>query len=187
MGTLTEERMSWLQRLFQQSAKQAEIKSNSSTLSKSVKANLRRNVELIGDVGKQHHRKIYELALRSMVTGGGLHLLAVELMRIEGMSKERAADIARSLQFKASVVMERERRASIGITHATWIYANAPCMKNPFHPTDAEIRQDAAHRAANGKRYEISNGLIVDGKWTSPGAEDGCKCVSRAILPGLEQ
>jgi len=177
--------MSWLQRLFQPSTKRAEIKSDSSTLSKNVKASLRRNVDSIDDVGRRHRRKIYELALRSLSTSGGLHLLATELMRIEGISKERAADIAGSLHAKANVVMERERRASLGITHATWIYANAPCMKNPFHSTDAEIRQDAAHRAANGKRYEISKGLFVDGKWTWPGAEDSCKCVSRAILPGL--
>ena len=64
-------------------------------------------------------------------------------------------------------------------------HPNAPCMKEPFSscPTAADVQQDSAHRAANGKRYEISKGLFVDGKWTWPGVEEGCKCLARAVLP----
>jgi hypothetical protein len=60
-------------------------------------------------------------------------------------------------------------------------------MRDPNHPSAAEVQRDAAHCAANGKRYEISKGLFVDGKWTWPGVDEGCKCVSRSIIPGLEK
>ena len=65
------------------------------------------------------------------------------------------------------------------------MYANAPCMKDPWCdcPTAADIRQDSAHRAANGKKYEIAKGLFVDGKWARPGVEEGCKCSARSVLP----
>jgi hypothetical protein len=53
---------------------------------------------------------------------------------------------------------------------------------DPRHPVAADVQQDSAHRLANGKRYEIGKGLFVDGKWTWPGVEEGCKCSSRAVI-----
>jgi hypothetical protein len=102
---------------------------------------------------------------------------------IAGLTKGLVVEITRWLHNKAWEETSHERRGSLGITHAIWMYPNAPCMINPSHPTEADIRQDSAHRAANGKRYEIAKGLLIDGKWTWPGVEFGCKCVSRSVLP----
>jgi hypothetical protein len=77
--------------------------------------------------------------------------------------------------------------SSLGITHAIWMYANAPCMIHLSYPMPGEVQQDAAHCAANGKKYEIAKGLFVDGKWTWPGLEVGCKCTARSVIPGLEE
>jgi uncharacterized protein with gpF-like domain len=136
---------------------------------------------------KKHVTQIYEAALGSVSAGRDLNVLFLALMKIEGMSKERAAEIARSLNNKATAIINRERQASLGITHAKWMYANAPCMRDPNHPSTAEVQRDAAHCAANGKKYEIGKGLFVDGKWTWPGVEEGCKCASRAISPASEE
>jgi hypothetical protein len=165
------------------------IKFDPSVVTKSVKADLRRNIELFDDLEKKHVKQVYELALRSIVGRRDLHLFCTGLMNIniEGMTTGRAAEIGRSLSNKAKAIIDRERQASLGITHAKWMYANAPCMKDPSHPVSADVKRDAAHCSANGKRYEISKGLFVDGKWTWPGVEEGCKCASRAILPGLEE
>jgi hypothetical protein len=197
--------MSWLRRLLQPVIKPAEVKRgyspsvryaleampnvkfDPSTVSKSVKADLRRNIELLDDLGKKHVPQIYEAALGSVSAGRDLNVLFLALMKIEGMSKGRAAEIARSLNNKATAIINRERQASLGITHAKWMYANAPCMRDPSHPSAAEVQRDAAHCTANGKKYEIGKGLFVDGKWTWPGIEEGCKCASRSILPGLEE
>jgi hypothetical protein len=78
--------------------------------------------------------------------------------------------------------IDRERQSALGITHAIWLYANAPCMKDPFHPTAADVKRDAAHREANGKKYRIDKGLLVDGKRTWPGKEEECKCISRSVI-----
>ena len=197
--------MSWLRRLLQPIHKPKDAKSvystsvrhaiqtlptvkfDPSTVSKSVKADLRRNIEMLDDLERKHVEQIYQAALRSVLAGRDLHILCVALMRIEGMTTGRATEIARSLNNKATAIINRERQASFGITHAIWMYANAPCLKNPSNPTDAEARKDAAHQAANGKRYEIKKGLFVDGKWTWPGVEEWCKCISRSILPGSER
>ena len=191
--------MSWLRRLFRSSAKPTEanghsrsdrgpqampiIKFDPSTVSESVKADLRRNIQLLDDLEKEDVQPVYAAALRSVLAGGDLHVLYTTLMKIEGMTKRRAAEIARSLNNKASAQINNDRRASLGITHALWMYANAPCMKYPKRPTNADIQQDAAHRSANGKRYEIDKGLFVDDKWTQPGVEEGCRCSSRSVMP----
>lgn len=197
--------MSWLRRLLQPFTKPIEVKSgysrsvryalqamptvkfDPSTVSKSVKTNLRRNIGLLDDLGKKHIQQIYKVALRSVLAGGDQHVLFMALMKIEGMTQGRAAEIARSLHKKAREQINRERTLSLGITHAIWLYANAPCMNDPRHPTAADVQRDAAHCSANRKKYEISKGLFVDGKWTWPGVEEGCKCVARAVLPGLEE
>jgi hypothetical protein len=163
------------------------VKFDPSTVSKSVKADLRRNIELLEDLRKKHVPQIYEAALGWVSAGRDLNVLFLALMKIEGMSKGRAAEIERSLNNKATAIINRERQTSLGITHAKWMYENAPCMRHPNHQSAAEVQRDAAHRTANGQKYEIGKGLFVDGKWTWPGVEEGCKCSSRSMLPWSEE
>ena len=195
--------MSWLRRLLPQVTNQTKIKSlprsvpnlqtlptvkfDASTVNESVKADLRRSINSLPDLQKKHTQQIYEAVLRSILAGRDLHLAFTAIMAIDGMSEERAAEISRSLNDRATALIGRERQASLGITQAKWMYSNAPCMRDPNHPTAADVQRDSAHRSANGKHYEIGKGLFVDGKWTWPGVEEGCKCSSRAILPGLTE
>lgn len=171
---------------FRQTLKDAgwAVEFDSSAVTESVKADLRRNIRLIDDLDERHFEQVYKAAVRSVTAGRDFHALFKALTDIEGMTKGRAEQVARSLNNKATSLINRERQTALGITHAIWMYANAPCMVKPKAPTDRDIQQDVAHSAANGKRYEISKGLFVDGKWTWPGVEDGCKCSSRAELPG---
>ena len=154
--------MPWLRRLLQPLTKPTEIKGDyrsglslqtmptvkfdPSAVSESVKADLRRNIELLDDLEKKHVRQIYEAALLSISAGRDLHMLFTALMQIEKMPKERADEIARSLHNKATALIDRERQASLGITHAIWMYPNAPCMRDPKHPVAADVQQDSAHR-----------------------------------------
>lgn len=192
--------MFWLRRVLQPFTKPKEVKNSGSgsvrhawqamavefdpsIVSKSVKANLRRNIEFLDDLEKKHVKQVYKAALRSVLAGGDMATLCTALMKIEGMTQGRAVEITRSLHNKATEQINRERTLSLGITHAVWMYAHAPCVVDPRHPTEAELRQDAAHRAADGKRYDLSKGLLLDGKWTWPGVDDGCKCSSRSVMP----
>lgn len=162
----------------------ATVNFDPSTVSKKAKEDLRRTVEMLPNVRGKQVRAICEVTLRSP---RNLHSLCTELMKIEAMTEVQAAEVARSLSDEFIASLNRDRRAELGISHAIWIYPNAPCMKDPRSPSDADVQQDSAHRSVNGKRYEISKGLFVNGKWTSPGREDGCKCVSRAVIPELEK
>jgi len=159
------------------------VKFDSSLVTKSVREDLKRNLKLIDDLDKKQFDKVYEAAVSAISAGGNLQVLFTALMECEGMTKGRAGEIARSLNNKAMSRISRERQMALGITQAVWMYSNASCMVNARVPTEKEIQQDAAHRAANGTLYEISKGLFVGGKWIWPGTEDGCKCLSRVKLP----
>jgi hypothetical protein len=77
--------------------------------------------------------------------------------------------------------MNSQRQESIGVKQALWLYSGAPCEIDPKKPTG----QDAAHRAANGRLFDVSKGMLLNGKWTLPGAEPGCRCASKSIIPGF--
>jgi hypothetical protein len=194
--------MPWFKSILKPNAKEAErtpsptvakqypklptVKFDASLVTKKVKADLRQNIEQLGDIPKKRVREVYDAALAMIEAGGNMPLLYNVLLELDGMSTGRAGEITRTLLGKARALTEQESRTRLGITHATWMYANASCMVNPSHPTDADRKQDAAHQAANGKRFEIGKGLLIDGEWTLPGRGKGCKCVSRSVVPGLE-
>lgn len=188
--------MSWLRWLLKSSNSLAEQKKDvqpscaipvvqfdPSLVTEAVKEDLRKNICLIEGLDGEQTKRIYDEALVSVSKGRDLHCIAGALMAVCGMSHAKAAQVARSLSNKATVLINRERQAALGITHGIWMYSGAPCMKNPRAPTEADIRQDAAHQSANGKRFEIIKGLLVSGKRTWPGVEEGCKCSSRSVLP----
>jgi hypothetical protein len=193
--------MSWLRRILRPDAQQPDVKPSPppaekrprmptvkfdpSLVTKKVKADLRQNLEQLDDIPKKHVREIYDAALGMIEAGGNAPLLYNALLKLDGMPTGRAGEITRTLASKARALTEQESRARLGITHAIWMYANAPCMVNPSHPTDADRKQDAAHQAANGKRFEVGKGLLIDGEWTLPGRGMGCKCISRSVIPSL--
>jgi len=41
--------------------------------------------------------------------------------------------------------------------------------------------------AANGKEYDVDKGMWLEQRWTWPGREINCRCVSRSIIPGLSK
>jgi len=163
------------------------IKFDPSKVTETVKADVRSAILALPEIDQKNFEQVYDAAIRSISAGRNLHLLfnALTKMNIVGMTKVRAADIARLLNNRATSLMHREQQAALGITHAIWLYSGAPCMVDPKKPTDDEIRQDAAHKAADGKAFEVAKGMFLDGEWTWPGTDPGCKCVSRSKIYGL--
>lgn len=163
------------------------VKFDASQVTEAVKADLKKNIMLLGEIDKNNFEQVYDAALRSICAGRDLHLLynALIQMNINGMTKRRAEDIARLLNNKATALMQRTRQTALGITQAKWLYSGAPCKINPKDPSDQDKRQDAAHSAANGEIFEISKGMFLDGKWTWPGVEPGCRCVSKTVVRGF--
>ena len=146
-------------------------------VTEAIKADLRKNISSLDEVGPANFDVIYEAAFRSISAGRALHILYQALMTIDGMSKHRAEEISLSLNNKTTALMQAERREHLGIKYAIWLYSGAPC---------GEAAQDAVHKSANGRPYLVSKGLFLNGRWTRPGYEDGCKCISKPLVPGVD-
>jgi uncharacterized protein with gpF-like domain len=163
------------------------VKFDTSRVTDAVKTYTWENITLLEDIEPKYFDQVYDAALRSISAGQDLSVLYNALLQINinGMTKRRAADIALLLNNKATALMNRVHHQPLGITRAIWLYSGAPCELNPKNPTDQDIRQDAAHRAANGKQFEINAGMFLDGKRTWPGVEPGCRCSSRPVVHGF--
>jgi len=138
-----------------------------------MQATIGEQVGLIRSIASQHLTEVQGLVMRSVTDGRDLGTLAKELEGRYGITKRRAALIARDQNNKATASITRVRQASLGITEAVWMHSHAG-----KHPRQS-------HLDANGKRYTIKEGMYLDGKWTWPGREIGCRCISRSVIPGL--
>jgi hypothetical protein len=164
------------------------VKFDASQVTEDVKAEIRKSVAQIEDVDPSHFDRVYDAALRSVSAGRDLHILYEALMRTgaDGITNRKAADIARHINDRATSIINRNRQKSLGIEKAIWLYSGAPCMTNPGRAKAEETQQDAAHKLANGMRFEVSKGMFLGGKWTWPGHEKGCRCVSKSVVEGFD-
>lgn len=153
-----------------------------------VKADLKSNIRKIEGF-ESHVDEIYDAALRSIFRGRDIATLfdAIMKLNLPGITKQRAKEVSLSLNNKATALMNRDRQAELGLEYAIWMYSGAPCQLNPKKPSAEDIRQDAAHKAANGKRYQIAKGMFLNGRFTMPGWAEGCRCSSRSVIPGFDE
>ena len=161
------------------------VKFDASRVTATVKADIKKNILLLDEIDRAHVDQVYEAALRSILAGRDMSMLYNILVQMCGVTKRRAAEIARLTTNNASSLMDRERLKSLGIKQVLWIYSGAPCEVNPKKPTVQENQQNAAHIAASGKTFDVRKGMFLGGKWTWPGVEPGCKCVLRPVIAGF--
>jgi uncharacterized protein with gpF-like domain len=164
------------------------VKFDASRVTDDVKLEIKEGVAQIEEIEACRFDEVYDAALHSVSAGGDLHVLYEALMRIgaDGITRRKAEEIARHINDRATSLMNRNRQKALGIEDAVWLYSGAPCMTNTHKPTAEEIRQDAAHKQANGTRFKVSKGMPLDGKWTWPGRENGCRCVSKSVISGFD-
>jgi uncharacterized protein with gpF-like domain len=125
--------------------------------------------------------------MRAVAVGGDLKTLSNELHERYGITLDRAGEIAMDQNRKINAVMKKMRQLESGITKAIWIHTQGGCAVNRTHPTAAEVRMSEAHKAFSGQTYDIAKGALIDGKHIWPGSESGCCCMSKSIIPALEQ
>lgn len=153
------------------------VKFDAAKVTEAVKADLRKNIKSLKEIGAGDFDKIYEAALRSITAGRALHIVYQALMTIDGIHKRRAEDISRSVNNRATALMQSEEQERLGIKYAIWLYSGAPC---------GSAQQDATHKAAKGKPYLVSKGMLLGDRWTWPGRDNGCKCVSKSVIAGFD-
>jgi uncharacterized protein with gpF-like domain len=138
-------------------------------------ATLADNVALIKSIASEYHTQVSGLVMRSVSAGRDLGFLTRELERRHGITRRRAALIARTQNNLATATMTRVRQTEAGITEAIWLHSAAG--KEPRR----------SHVAQSGKKYNIQAGFWdPDEKvWCWPGTLINCRCVSKSIIRGF--
>lgn len=139
-----------------------------------VQAVVGENVTLIRSIASKHIADVEGLVMRSVAAGRDLGSLASELEDTYNVTKGRAALIARHQNNVATAHLLRARHIELGVTEARWLHSTGGRKPRPEHV------------AFNGKTYDIAKGAYLEGKWTWPGVEINCRCVSVPIIPGFE-
>lgn len=134
------------------------------------------NVALIKNIPAKYMADVEGDVMRSIQSGRDLKALQSDLLERFDMSKKRAAFIARDQNNKATAVMTKARRLSLGITQAEWVHSGGG-----VHP-----RQSHVKAGRERKRYDVAKGCEIDGEFIMPGELPNCRCTSRAIIPGFD-
>jgi uncharacterized protein with gpF-like domain len=153
-----------------------------------VEAEIRAVINGTPEIPESEQENVYKGALAGVRRGGDLHTISQALSAIPGVTipKGRVGAICRLIDRRASALMDRDRQGSLGITEAKWMYSGAPCYENYRTATDEDRARDTAHRAANGQKFKVSDGMLIDGRYVRPGQDPGCKCVSKSVIPGFD-
>ena len=140
-----------------------------------VAATIQQNVALIKSIPQKYLSDVEGHVMRSIAAGRDLGTLSKALQKNYGVTRRRAAFIARSQNNLASASMNRVRQLEIGITKATWRHSAAGKVPRKTHV------------ANNGKTFDVAKGWYDphEKKWIQPGELPGCRCVSISIIPGF--
>lgn len=139
-----------------------------------IKATTFENVSLIKSIAQQHLAEVEGIVMRSVSQGRNLKALTDELQLRYEITRRRATRIAHDQTNKASASIQRTRQRELGVTEAIWKHS-----RGGTHPRESHVAYD-------GKRYDINEGALIDGKRIWPGTEIWCRCYSKAVLPGFD-
>lgn len=133
------------------------------------------NVALIKSIPEQYLKNVEGAVMRSVQRGRDLGQLTAYLEKNYGVTRRRAAFIARSQNNLATASMNNARQQELGVVKAKWRHSGAG--KHP-RPT---------HVANNGKLYDVKKGWFDPAikRWILPGEEPNCRCVSISVIPGF--
>ena len=137
-------------------------------------ATVHANVQLIKSIPQQYLAQVEGIVMRGVQTGRDLGQVSQELQEQFGVSKRRAAFIARDQNSKASAAFTRARQIEIGIDEAVWVHSGGGKVPRPSHVKAGRDKQ----------RYNVREGWFDphEKAWILPGTLINCRCTSRAVI-----
>lgn len=139
-----------------------------------LQATIAENVSLVKSIAQTHLTNVEGLVMRSVQEGRDLGTLTKALEESYGVTRRRAETIARNQNNMATAALTRSRQVELGITKARWLHSAGGKTPRPEHV------------AFSGKTYDVSKGAYLEEKWTWPGREINCRCVSIPVIPGFD-
>jgi uncharacterized protein with gpF-like domain len=142
-----------------------------------MQASIGEQVGLIKSIPEKYFTQVEGAVMRSVQTGRDLKQLTDDLQNIGGVTRRRAAFIARDQNNKATATMKRTRELEAGIDENEWRHSGGG---NHPRPTHLKAGQDRV-------RFKVSDGwedpALKKKIW--PGTEPNCRCFGRPVLKGF--
>ncbi len=136
------------------------------------------NIGLINSIAEQHMTQVRTSLMQSVANGRDLGYLTDQLEKHAGVTRRRAAFIARDQNNKATAVMVRTRSLELGVTKARWVHSAGGKVPRPEHVKAGRDRM--IFDLAKGHDFQNGEGVV----W--PGTAINCRCVAVPIVPGFE-
>lgn len=135
---------------------------------------IQENVALIKSIPSEYFGQIEKMVTRSVSSGGNLKQLADALEHTFGVTRSRAAFIAKDQNNKATEQMARQRCLDSGFKWGKW-----------HHSHGGKVPRQS-HLKADEKVYELEKGMYIDGEWIIPGEKINCRCFFTPLIPGYD-
>lgn len=146
------------------------------TMRDAYEATVAENIGLIKSISSEYHSQVGGMVMRSVTAGRDLGELTKALEARFGITRNRAALIAKTQNNMATATFVRVRQQELGLK-AIWLHSHGG--KEP-RPT---------HLANTGKIYDPARGWFDPDpkvrKYIWPGELINCRCVSRSIVKGF--
>lgn len=142
-----------------------------------LQATISQNVSLIKSIAAEHLQEVEGLVMRSVQVGRDIGGLRKDLQERYGITRRRAATIARSQNNLSTATMQRARQLDVGITEARWKHSGGGKHPRPDHVRFAEGRD-------GGPFYSVQKGAHISGQDIFPGQL--INCFPGDTLVGLE-
>jgi SPP1 gp7 family putative phage head morphogenesis protein len=140
-------------------------------------ASVAESVGLIRSIPQQYHTEVEGLVMRSVKAGRKLDVLTRELKQRYGVTRKRAALIARDQNNKTTAAFTRVHYGELGIEKAVWLHSTAGKEPRPTHVKNS------------GKAYVVSEGWFDPDprvrKRIWPGELINCRCVAKPVVKGF--
>lgn len=142
-----------------------------------MQATIGAQVELIKSIASEHLSEVQGLVMRSVQEGRDVGGLTKQLEERYGITRRRAALIARDQNNKATAAMQRVRYEELGITKAIWMHSGGGKEPRPTHVAFSQGR-------LNGPVYNVTEGWLdpAVNQRIWPGTLINCRCVSRPVV-----
>lgn len=140
-----------------------------------VRASIKSNVALIKSIPRHYFLEIEEAVMRSIQTGRGMADLQPFLEKRYGITKRRAALIARDQTSKATAAINRTRMLGLGVKKFKWLHSHGGKEPRPLHKD-----------WLNGKVFSFDDPPVIDertGERGFPGQLINCRC---RMVPVME-
>lgn len=140
-----------------------------------VRASIKQNVALIKSIPANYFLEIEGEVMRSIQSGRGMADLQPFLENRHGVSKRRAALIARDQTSKATTAINRARMQGLGVKKFKWLHSAGGKEPRPLHLN-----------TLNGKIFSFDDPPVIDertGERGLPGQLINCRC---RMVPVIE-